>query len=74
MFGLPTKVSGEIGDKVQELEKLKEFMTKAMEQEQIDFNEALEVAINTVGSFSNYQNHDQYIANAETAENVMSKI
>jgi hypothetical protein len=32
------------------------------------------VAINTVGSFSNYQNHDQYIANAETAENVMSKI
>jgi len=31
MFGLPTKVSGEIGDKLVELEKLKETMTKAME-------------------------------------------
>jgi len=54
MFGLPTKVSSEIGEKTHELEKLKETMTKAMEQEQIDFNEALEVAINTVGSFASY--------------------
>lgn len=75
MFGLPLNVAKMIEAKNVELDKIKEAMTKKMEADQEEFDEALEGLVNTVQSFGEvYKNADKYEENAQTAEDVMSKI
>lgn len=75
MYGFPTKCAKIIEAKNLELDKIKEAMTKKMEQDQEEFDEALEGLVNTVSSFGDvYKNADKYLENAQTAEDVMSKI
>jgi hypothetical protein len=65
MFGLPNNVAKLIEAKNVELDKIKEAMTKKMEADQEEFDEALEGLVNTVQSFGEvYKNADKYEENA----------
>jgi hypothetical protein len=48
MYGLPMSVAKLIEQKNLELDKIKEAMTKKMEADQEEFDEALEGLVNTV--------------------------
>lgn len=75
MVGKPQHIAKIIEAKNGELEKLKEVMTKKMEQDQEEFNELVEGLENTVGSFHTLcRDPTKFTEHADTAKNVMDKI
>ena len=75
MVGKPQYIAKIIETKNVELEKLKEIMTKKMEQDQEEFNELVEGLENTVNSFHQLcRDPAKFVENAATAKNVMDKI
>jgi dynein heavy chain len=74
LFGAPKEIVEIIESQTQVLEKQKEAFVKAMEEEQIDFQDGLENLENTVGGFHIYSDLGKYEEIAENVDNVNQRL
>jgi len=74
LFGAPCEIVEVIATQTQVLEKQREAMTKAMEEEQLDFEDGLENLEQTIGGFNIYADLNKYEEYSENVENVNQRL